>query len=54
MIACYDTRGSKQKKGKTYLNKMPLLAQGQMRTMCLQNHTESQNVRGWKGPLWVI
>jgi len=19
-----------------------------------QNHTESQNVRGWKGPLWII
>jgi len=19
-----------------------------------QNHTESQNVRGWNGPLWVI
>ena len=19
-----------------------------------QNHTESQNGRGWKGPLWVI
>jgi len=19
-----------------------------------QNHTESQNSRGWKGPLWVI
>jgi len=32
----------------------PLLKYVIPEVLPLQNHTESQNVRGWKGPLWVI